>query len=115
MFDDNFDTVQPPYPNKKSKDTMDGLFRTNNYKYNDALGNEHTYLFSYRGVDIHPDALSPDIKTCQESITTASTSDETDSITSDTTSSYNSTNTRSILSINDIRIINVTMKNTIQE
>jgi hypothetical protein len=105
MFEDNFDTVQPPDPNTKLNDTTDRLFRTNNYKYNDPFGNEHTYLFSYGGVAIHPDALSPDIKTCQESITTASTSAETDSITSYTSSSYNLTNTRSILSINQIKIL----------
>jgi hypothetical protein len=44
---------------------MDRLFKTNNYKYDDPFGNEHTYLFSYAGVDIHPEALCPDIKTCQ--------------------------------------------------
>jgi hypothetical protein len=105
MFDNNFDTMQPPGPNIKLTDIMDRPFKTNSYKYDDPFGNEHTYLFSYGGEDIHPDNLSPDIKTCQESITTASTSDETDSITSDPSYSNNSTNTRSILSINDLRIL----------
>jgi hypothetical protein len=77
MFDDNFDTVQGPDPNIKITDTMDHLFKTNKYKYDDPLGNEHTYLFSYGGVDTHPDNLSPNIKTCQESITMTSTCDKT--------------------------------------
>jgi hypothetical protein len=38
MFDDNFDTVQPPDPNTKLNQTMDRLFRTNNYKYDDPFG-----------------------------------------------------------------------------
>jgi hypothetical protein len=101
----NFDTVQPPDPNIKITDRMDRLFKTNNYKYNDPFGNEHTYIFSYGGVDIHQDNLSPDIKTCQESITTAPTSDETDSTTSDTSSDENSNNNRSILSMNDLTIL----------
>jgi hypothetical protein len=57
-------------------DTMDRLFKTNNYKYDDPFGNAHPYVFSYGGVKIHPDSLSPDIKTCQESIYTASTANE---------------------------------------
>jgi hypothetical protein len=65
--------------------TMDRLFKTNNFKYDDPFGNAHPYQFSYGGVDIHPDSISPDIKTCQESINTASTADES-SITSQTTS-----------------------------
>jgi hypothetical protein len=77
----------PPNPNIKLTDTMDRLFKTNSYKYDDPFGNEHTYIFSYGGVDIHPDNLSPNIKTCHDSITTASTSDDTDSITPDTSSS----------------------------
>jgi hypothetical protein len=105
MLDDNFDTVQPPDPNIKMSHTMDRLFKTNNYKYNDPFGNKHTYLFSYWGVDIHPDNLSPDIKKCQESITTASTRDETDSITSDTSSDENPTNNRSIIGMNDLIIL----------
>jgi hypothetical protein len=59
MFDNNFDTVQAPNPNVKITDTMDRLFKTNSYKYDDPFGKEHTYLFSHRGVDIHPDKLSP--------------------------------------------------------
>jgi hypothetical protein len=65
MFDDNFNTVQAPDPNVKHTDTMDRLFKTDIYKYDDPFGNEHAYLFSYGGVDIHPDNLSPNIKTCQ--------------------------------------------------
>jgi hypothetical protein len=85
-------------------DTMDRLFKTNNYKYDDPpLGNEHTYLFSYEGVDIHPDSLNPDIKSCQESINTPSTAEKS-SITSETTS-IDSNGTRSILSIKDIQIL----------
>jgi hypothetical protein len=75
VFDKNFETVQPPNPDVKMDDTMDRLFKTNNYKYDDPFSNAHPYLFSYGGVEIHPDYLSPDIKTCQESINTASTAD----------------------------------------
>jgi hypothetical protein len=105
MFDENFDTAQPPAPKIKLTDTMDRLFKTNNYKYYDPFSNESVCLFSYGGVDIHPDNPSPDVKTCQELITTESTSDETVSFTSDTSSSDNSTKTRSILTINDLRIL----------
>jgi hypothetical protein len=41
---------------------MDRLFKTNNYRYNDPFANELACLFSYRGVNIHPDSLSPDKK-----------------------------------------------------
>jgi hypothetical protein len=47
MFDDNFDTVKAPDPNIKQSDTMDRLFQTNRYTYDDPFGNEHTYLFTY--------------------------------------------------------------------
>jgi hypothetical protein len=49
MFDDNFDTVQAPDPSIKQSDTMDRLFQTNKYIYDDPFGNEHTYLFTYGG------------------------------------------------------------------
>jgi hypothetical protein len=39
MFDDNFDTVQAPAPNIKKLDTMDRLFQTNIYIYDDPFGN----------------------------------------------------------------------------
>jgi hypothetical protein len=55
MFDDNFDTVRVPNPNITQVDTMESLFKTNSYKYDDPFGKEHTYLFSHGGVDIHPD------------------------------------------------------------
>jgi hypothetical protein len=61
MFDDNFDTVQAPNPNIKHADKMDRLFKTNSYKYDYPYINEHTYLFSHGGVDIHPDNLTPNI------------------------------------------------------
>jgi hypothetical protein len=57
IFDDNFDTAQSPDPNIKHADTMDRLFKTNSYKYDDPFGNEHTYLFFHGGVDIHPENL----------------------------------------------------------
>jgi hypothetical protein len=41
MFDDNFDTVQAPDPNIKQADTMDRLFKTHRYTYDDPFGNEH--------------------------------------------------------------------------
>jgi hypothetical protein len=37
MFDDNFDTVQPPDPSIKHADTMDRLFRYNRYNYDDPF------------------------------------------------------------------------------
>jgi hypothetical protein len=46
MFDDNFDTVKAPDPNIKQTDTMDRLFKTNIYTYDDPFGNDHTYLSS---------------------------------------------------------------------
>jgi hypothetical protein len=49
MFDDNFDTVKAPDPNIKQVYTMDSLFKTNRYTYDDPFGNEHTYLFTYGG------------------------------------------------------------------
>jgi hypothetical protein len=49
MFDDNFDTVQSPDPNIEHADTMDRVFKTNSYKYDDPFGNEHTYLFPTGG------------------------------------------------------------------
>jgi hypothetical protein len=67
MFDDNFETVQAPDPNITHADTMDRLFKTNSYKYDDPFGNEHIYLFSHGGVDIQPYNLTPNIETCQES------------------------------------------------
>jgi hypothetical protein len=68
MFDDNFDTVQPPDPNIKHADTMGRLFRDNIYTYDDHFGNDHPYLFSHGGADIHPDELAPTIETCQASL-----------------------------------------------
>jgi hypothetical protein len=76
MFDDNFDTVQAPGPNIKHADTTDCFFKTNSYKYDDPFGNEHTYLFSHGVVDIHPGNLTPNIETCQESLTMTSTHDD---------------------------------------
>jgi hypothetical protein len=43
MFDDNFDTVKALDPNIKRADTMDRLFKTKIYTYDDPFGNEHTY------------------------------------------------------------------------
>jgi hypothetical protein len=103
VFDDNLETLQPPNPEIKMDNTLDIFFKTNNYNYEDPSGNEHTYLFSYGGVEIHPDSLSPAIKTYQESINTASTADES-SITS-VTPEIDSNDTGSILSITDIQIL----------
>jgi hypothetical protein len=69
MLDDNFDTIKAPTPNIKQADTMDLLFKTNIYTYIDTFGNEHTYLFSHGGADIHPYNLTPTIETCQSSFT----------------------------------------------
>jgi hypothetical protein len=75
IFDNNFDTVKSPDLNIKQADTMDRLFKTNIYTYNDPFGNEHTYLFSHGGADIHPDNLTPTIETCQASFTMTPCSD----------------------------------------
>jgi hypothetical protein len=80
MFDDNFDTIQPHDPNIEHVDTMDRLFRDNRYTYDDPFGNEHTYIFSHWGADIHPDNLTPTIKTCQTSFTATPRSDNINSL-----------------------------------
>jgi hypothetical protein len=88
MFDDTFDTVQGPDSNVKHTETMDRLFKTNSYKYDDPFGNEHPYLFSYGGVDIHPDNLTPNIKTGQESLAMPSTHDNHHSATQTNSMSF---------------------------
>jgi hypothetical protein len=100
MFDDNFDTVQAPDPNIKQSDTMDCLFQTNIYLYNDPFGNENTYLFIYGGADIHPGNLTPTIETCQTSFTMMSSSETQRNI-----SAENKTKNRSILSMWDLMIL----------
>jgi hypothetical protein len=75
MFYDNFDTVEAPDPNIKQADTMDRLFKTNRYTYDDPFGNGHTYLFSHGGADIHPYNLTPAIDTCQALFTMTPCSD----------------------------------------
>jgi hypothetical protein len=94
MSDDNFDTVQAPDPNAKHTETMDRLFKTNRYKYDDPFRNEHTKLFSYGGVDIHPDNLTPNITTCQESLVMKSTPDDQHSATQTKSSTENSHNNK---------------------
>jgi hypothetical protein len=100
MFDDNFDTVQAPDPNIKQSDTMDRLFKTNRYLYDDPFGNEHTYLFTYGGANIHPYNLTSTIETCQTSFTMMSCSEPQRNI-----SAENNTQYRSILSIQDLMIL----------
>jgi hypothetical protein len=100
MFDDNFDTVQAPDPNIKQSDTMDRLFKTNRYIYDDTFGNEQTCLFTYGGADIHPDNLTPTIETCQTSFTMTSCSK-----TQRNMSAENNTQNKSILSMQDLMIL----------
>jgi hypothetical protein len=100
MFDDNFDTVQAPDPNIKQSDTMDHLFKTNRYLYDDPFGNEHIYLFTYGGADIHPDKLTPTIETCQTSLTMTSCSEPQRN-----TLAENNTHNKSILSLQDLMIL----------
>jgi hypothetical protein len=57
------------------------LFRDNIYTYDDPFGNEHTYLFSHGGADIHPYNLTPTIETCQASLTVTPESDDMNSTT----------------------------------
>jgi hypothetical protein len=105
MFDDNFDTVQAPDPNIKHADTMDRLFKTNRYTYDDPFGNEHTYLFYHGGADIHPYNLTPTIETCQASFTMTPTHDEHHSDTQNNTSTENTPKNTSILSMQDLVIL----------
>jgi hypothetical protein len=105
MFDDNFDTVQVPDPNVKFTDTMDRLFKTNSYKYDDPFGNEHPYLFSHGGVDIYPDKLSPNLETCRDSMAMTSTHDDNHSETPNKPSTENTHNNKSILSMQDLMIL----------
>jgi hypothetical protein len=97
---DYFDTVQSPDTNIKQADTMDRLFKTNKYKYDDPFGNEHTYLFSHVGADIHPYNLTPTIETCQASFTMTPCSD-----TQRNNSTKNNPHTKSILSIKYLMIL----------
>jgi hypothetical protein len=100
MLDDNFDTVKAPDPNIKQADTMDRLFKTNRYTYIDSFGNEHTYLFSKGGEDIHPDNLTPTIETCHASFTMTPCSD-----TQRNNSVKNNPQNKSILSMQDLIIL----------
>jgi hypothetical protein len=100
MFDDSFNTVKAPAPNIKQADTMDCLCKTNGYTYNDPFGNEHTYLFTYGGADIHPDNLTPTIETCQASFTMTPCSDTQRKI-----SAKNNPHNKSILSMQDLMIL----------
>jgi hypothetical protein len=100
MFDDNFDTVQAPDPNIKQSDTMDRLFQTNRYLYDDPFGNEETYIFTSGGADIHPDNLTPTIETCQTSFTKTSSSETQQNI-----SAENTTQNKSIISMQDLMIL----------
>jgi hypothetical protein len=100
MFDDNFDTVKAPNPNIKQADTMDRLFKTNRYTYNDLFGNEHTYIFSYGGADIHPNNLTPTIETLKASFTMTPCSD-----TQRNNSAKNNPQNKSILSMQDLMIL----------
>jgi hypothetical protein len=102
MFDDNFNTVQGPDPNVKITDTMDRLFKTNSCKYDNPFGNKHTYLFYHGGVDMHPDKLSPNLETCQKSMTMTSTHDDNYSETPNNPSNENTHNNKSILSMQDL-------------
>jgi ribosomal protein L31 len=100
MFDDSFETVQAPDPNIKQSDTMDRLFQTNRYLYDDPFGNEHTYLFTSVGADIHPENLTPTTETCQTSFTTTSSSETQQNMSAD-----NTTQNKSIISIHDLMIL----------
>jgi hypothetical protein len=100
MFDDNVDTVQAPDPNIKHADTMDRLFKTNRYTYDVPFGNEHTYLFSHGGSDIHPDNLTPTIETWQASFTMMPCSE-----TQRNNSTKNNPHNKSIFSMQDLMIL----------
>jgi hypothetical protein len=76
------------------------LKQTDIYIYDDPFGNEHTYLFTYGGSDIHPDNLAPTIETCQTSFTMTSCSEAQRNI-----SAENNTRHKSILSMQDLMIL----------
>jgi hypothetical protein len=105
IFYDNFDIVQAPDPNVKHSDTMDHLFKTNSYKYDHPFGNEHMYLFSYGGVDIHPENITPNIKTCQELLVMTSTHDDHHSATQSNASTENIHNNKSMVNMQDLMIL----------
>jgi hypothetical protein len=44
MFGDNFDTAKAPDPNIEQADTMDRLFKTNRYTYDDPFGNNELHM-----------------------------------------------------------------------
>jgi hypothetical protein len=100
MFNDNFNTVKAPGPNIKQADTMDRLFKTNRYTYDDPFGNEHTYLFYQGGADIHPDNWTPTIETCQASFRMTPCSD-----TQRKKAAKNNPQKKSILSMQDLMIL----------
>jgi hypothetical protein len=105
MFNNNFDTVQAPEPNITQADTMDRLLKTNRYKYDDPFGDEHTYVFSQGGVDIHPYNFTPTIETCQASFTMTPTHDEHHSDTQNNTSTENTPRNTYIRSMQDLIIL----------
>jgi hypothetical protein len=100
MFNDNFDTVKSHNPHIKHSDTMDRLFKTNRYTYDDPFGNEHTCLFTYGGAAIHPDNLTPTKETCQASFMMTPCSDTQRNI-----SAKNNPQHKSILSMQDLMIL----------
>jgi hypothetical protein len=100
MFYDNFDTVQASDLKIKQSDTIDHLFQTNIYLYNDPFGNEHTYLLTYGGADIHPDNLTSTIETCQTSFTMMSSYEIQRNI-----SAENNTQNKSIIRMQDLMIL----------
>jgi hypothetical protein len=79
---------------------MDRLFKTNRYTYDDQFGNEHTYLLSHGGVDIHPYNLTPTIETCQASFTMTPCSD-----TQQNNSTKNNPHNKYILSMQDLMLL----------
>jgi hypothetical protein len=75
MFDDKFDTVQAPAPNVKITDTMDAYSKQ--IAINMTIPSEtNTHIYFHGGVDIHPNKLSPNLETCQESMAMTSTDDD---------------------------------------
>jgi hypothetical protein len=103
MFEDNFDTVQAPDPNFKITDTTDRWFKTSRYQYDVPFGNEHTYLF-FTGEKIYIQ-FSPNLKTCQESMTMTSTYNDKNSETPNDPSEENTHRNNSILSMRDFVIL----------
>jgi hypothetical protein len=63
------------------------------------------HIYSLRGIDVHPENLTPDIETCQESLIMTATHDDHHSATQSNKSTQNTHNNTYNLSIQDLVIL----------